>query len=51
MIGAMMVLTGVWQGPGVYNMEQLDPDAFMEALNKYGLPWHTVEHAALPEKV
>ena len=51
MIGAMMVLTGVWQGTGVYNMEQLDPDAFMVALNKYGLPWHTVEHAALPEKI
>jgi len=51
MIGAMMVLTGVWQGSGVYNMEQLDPDAFMEALNKYGLPWQVVEHAPLPEKV
>ena len=51
MIGAMMVLTGVWQGSGVYNMEQLDPDAFMEALNKYGLPWQVVEHAPLPEKI
>jgi len=51
MIGAMMVLTGVWQGAGVYNMEQLDPDAFMEALNRYGLPWHVVEHTPLPEKV
>ena len=51
MIGAMMVLTGVWQGSGVFNMEQLDPDAFMEALNTYGLPWQVVEHAPLPEKV
>lgn len=51
MIGAMMVLTGVWQGAGVYNMEQLDPDRFMEALNAYGLPWQVVEHAALPGKV
>jgi saccharopine dehydrogenase (NAD+, L-lysine-forming) len=51
MIGAMMMLTGVWQGAGVYNIEQLDPDKFMEALNRYGLPWHIVEHAALPEKV
>ncbi|MGD0237691.1 MAG: saccharopine dehydrogenase family protein, partial [Syntrophorhabdales bacterium] len=42
MIGAMMVLTGVWQGAGVYNIEQLDPDKFMEALNKYGLPWQVV---------
>ncbi len=51
MIGAMMVLTGVWQGAGVYNIEQLDPDKFMEALNKYGLPWQVVEHTALPNKV
>jgi saccharopine dehydrogenase (NAD+, L-lysine forming) len=51
MIGAMMMLTGVWQGAGVYNIEQLDPDNFMEALNRYGLPWHIVEHAALPDKV
>lgn len=51
MIGAMMVLTGVWEGPGVYNIEQLDPDRFMEALNKYGLPWKVVDHAPLPDKV
>ncbi len=48
MIGAMMVLTGTWQGVGVYNMEQLDPDRFMESLNKYGLPWQVVDHAPLP---
>jgi saccharopine dehydrogenase (NAD+, L-lysine-forming) len=51
MIGAMMVLTGVWQGTGVYNIEQLDPDKFIEALNKYGLPWQVVECTPLPEKV
>ena len=51
MIGAMMVLTGVWQGAGVFNIEQLDPDKFMDALNKYGLPWQVVEHAPLPEKI
>ncbi len=51
MIGAMMVLTGVWQGTGVFNMEQLDPDRFMEALNEYGLPWQVVEHAPLAEEV
>ncbi|MCX5803784.1 MAG: saccharopine dehydrogenase family protein [Proteobacteria bacterium] len=51
MIGAMMMLTGVWQGAGVYNIEQLDPDKFMDALNKYGLSWQVVEHAALPDKV
>jgi saccharopine dehydrogenase (NAD+, L-lysine forming) len=51
MIGAMMMLTGVWKGTGVYNIEQFDPDAFMEALNTYGLPWQVVEHAGLPEKI
>jgi saccharopine dehydrogenase (NAD+, L-lysine forming) len=51
MIGAMMVLTGVWQGAGVFNIEQLDPDTFMEALNKYGLPWQVVEHAGLPDSI
>jgi saccharopine dehydrogenase (NAD+, L-lysine-forming) len=51
MIGAMMMLTGVWQGTGVYNIEQLDPDKFIEALNKYGLPWQVVECTPLPEKV
>ena len=48
MIGAMMVLTGTWQGAGVYNIEQLDPDKFMEALNSYGLPWQVAEHRPLP---
>lgn len=39
MIGAMMVMTGKWKKPGVYNMEEFDPDPFMDALNKWGLPW------------
>ena len=39
MIGAMLVMTGAWQKPGVHNMEEFDPDPFMEALNKWGLPW------------
>ncbi len=39
MIGAMMVMTGKWKNPGVNNIEEFDPDPFMEALNKYGLPW------------
>jgi len=51
MIGAMMVLTGVWRGAGVYNIEQFDPDPFMEALGSHGLPWQVTEHAALPGKV
>lgn len=39
MIGAMMLMTGQWVRPGVYNIEQFDPDPFMAALNKWGLPW------------
>lgn len=39
MIGAMMVMTGKWKKPGVFNVEEFDPDLFMEALNKWGLPW------------
>jgi saccharopine dehydrogenase (NAD+, L-lysine-forming) len=39
MIGAMMLMTGTWQGSGVFNMEEFDPDPFMEALNVWGLPW------------
>ncbi len=43
MIGAKMLLEGKWQGPGVWNMEQFDPDPFMDDLSKYGLPWKVVE--------
>ena len=39
MIGAMMVMTGKWKKPGVYNVEEFNPDPFMDALNKWGLPW------------
>jgi len=39
MIGAMLVMNGKWNKPGVWNMEEFDPDPFMDALNKWGLPW------------
>ena len=39
MIGAMLMLTRKWHKPGVWNMEQFDPDPFMAALNEHGLPW------------
>jgi len=39
MIGAMLMLTSTWRGTGVFNMEQLDPDPFMEKLMLHGLPW------------
>lgn len=42
MIGALMVVTGEWQGAGVFNVEQMNPDPFMDKLGTYGLPWHEV---------
>ena len=43
MIGAKMMVEGTWMKPGVWNMEQLDPDPFMADLNQYGLPWNVIE--------
>ena len=40
MIGAMMFFKGLWRRPGVYNVEEFDPDPFMEQLMTQGLPWH-----------
>ena len=39
-------MSGVWSGEGVFNMEQMDPDPFMEELNKQGLPWQVMELGA-----
>jgi saccharopine dehydrogenase (NAD+, L-lysine-forming) len=43
MIGAKMMLTGKWKKTGVYNMEEFDPDPFMNDLNTYGLPWQIAD--------
>jgi len=43
MIGASLILDKSWRKPGVWNMEQFDPDPFMDRLNIYGLPWHVTE--------
>ncbi len=42
MIGAMMISTGTWKGRGVFNMEQFNPDPFMEKLSVHGLPWKEI---------
>ena len=42
-IGAKMILEGHWREPGVWNVEQRDPDQFMSDMNLYGLPWQVVE--------
>lgn len=47
MIGAMMIMNGTWNKAGVYNIEEFDPDPFMEALNKYGLLWKISEDPEL----
>ncbi|MDO4627640.1 MAG: saccharopine dehydrogenase family protein [Planctomycetia bacterium] len=47
MIGAMMMLTGKWNRAGVFTLEELDPDPFMEALNRCGLPWKVEENPML----
>nr|ADN05976.1 putative carboxynorspermidine dehydrogenase [uncultured Myxococcales bacterium] len=43
MVGAKMVLTGQWRGKGVFNVEQFDPEPFLEELGRRGLPWHVKE--------
>ncbi|MFP5470910.1 MAG: saccharopine dehydrogenase family protein [Bacteroidia bacterium] len=48
MIGAKMMLEGKWMKAGVYNVEEMNPDPFMEDLNKYGLPWHEAVNLELP---
>ena len=47
MIGAMMFVKGIWKKPGVHNVEEFDPDPFMEQLNIQGLPWHEIHDGNL----
>jgi saccharopine dehydrogenase (NAD+, L-lysine-forming) len=42
-IGAKMLLEKKWSDAGVFNIEQMDPDPFMDDLNAYGLPWKVIE--------
>ncbi len=44
MIGAKLILEGKWKKPGVWNMEQMDPDPFMQAMQSHGLPWNIIEN-------
>ncbi len=48
---AMMVMNGIWKGAGVYNMEQLDPEPFLEAVSKNGLPFEVADYNPLPDKI
>lgn len=47
MIGAALVAEGVWKSAGVHNVEEFDPDPFMDALNRFGLPWVVEENPVL----
>ena len=47
MIGAMMVVSGKWKKAGVFTTDEFDPDPYMEALNKWGLPWAVEENPVL----
>jgi len=38
--GAMMMMKGIWSGTGVFNVEQLPPEPFLEEVARQGLPWH-----------
>ena len=38
-LGASMFARGLWKKPGVYNVEQFDPDPFLAELGEKGLPW------------
>ncbi|MGE3143826.1 MAG: saccharopine dehydrogenase family protein, partial [Hyphomonadaceae bacterium] len=42
-VGAEMMVSGKWKGPGVFNIEELDPDPFLERLGPAGLPWHVMD--------
>ena len=42
MVGAYMFLTGQWVNPGVHNVEEFNPDPFLEKLALSGLPWHVI---------
>lgn len=44
MIGTALVALGIWNKRGTVNLEELDPDPFMDMLNQYGLPWVVEEN-------
>jgi saccharopine dehydrogenase (NAD+, L-lysine-forming) len=50
MLGAKLMMEGVWKQAGVYNCEQMDPDPFMAQIGKYGLPWQEAVNIPLPHE-
>jgi len=47
MLGAKMMMTGKWMKPGVFNVEEFDPDPFMDEIGAYGLPWNEIVNGQL----
>jgi saccharopine dehydrogenase (NAD+, L-lysine-forming) len=47
MLGAKMMMTDQWMKPGVYNVEEFDPDPFMKEIGGYGLPWNEIVNGQL----
>ncbi|MCO5249695.1 MAG: saccharopine dehydrogenase family protein [Chitinophagales bacterium] len=50
MLGAKLMIQGVWKQAGVVNVEELDPDPFMSQIAKYGLPWQEAINIELPHE-
>jgi saccharopine dehydrogenase (NAD+, L-lysine forming) len=51
MVAAMMLLEGKWSGAGVFNVEELDPEPFLKALSKNGLPFKVIDYKPLPDSL
>lgn len=49
MVGTALVVSGIWKRNGVFNVEEFDPDPYMDMLNKYGLPWIVDENPSMVE--
>jgi saccharopine dehydrogenase (NAD+, L-lysine forming) len=47
MLGAKLMMNGTWMKPGVYNVEEFNPDPFMAEIGKYGLPWNEIVNGKL----
>ena len=47
----MMIMQGHWRGEGVYNVEQLDPEPFLEGVSANGLPFEVIDYKPLPAQV
>ena len=47
-VGGIMMLTGKWHKPGVWNMEQFDPQPFLDEVGPMGLPYVVVEGGDWP---